>query len=158
VYTSDLRRALDTARAIARPHGLVPVVDLDLREIDQGEWTGLGGDEIRTRWPDLWKARNSTARPGGESPAQVRERAAHALRRIVERSPDGTVLIVTHGVTIRYLTAEVLGYDDARAARLRGLGNGGAVRFEATLYEDRLVLEGFERLDGATPDIEDPND
>src|SRR5688572_19878784 len=54
VYSSDLKRAADTAAPIAASHGLEVQTDRDLREIDQGEWTGLEVDEIRRRWPDLW--------------------------------------------------------------------------------------------------------
>jgi broad specificity phosphatase PhoE len=158
VYSSDLSRAVDTARAIADAHGLDVEVDPAFREIDQGEWTGIPVGEIRDRWPELWgDARHYKARPGGESPQQVRQRALEGLTRIVERHPNGTVVIASHGGTIRWLSAEVLGYDDRASARLRGLSNGGFVSFEARLDSKGLVLSDFERMDGATPDREDPN-
>ena len=159
VYSSDLRRALDTAGAIAAAHDLEVVADADFREIDQGEWEGLPIDEIKRRWPELWgPARHFTQRPGGESPQQVRARALAALRRVVEAHPGETVVIVTHGGTIRWLSAEALGFDDRRAARIRGLGNGAAVSFSARLDDGRLVLEDLVRLDGNTTDLDDPND
>src|SRR3990170_2413628 len=69
IYTSDLSSARDTAHAIAAAHGLDVIEDPDLREIDQGDWTGLTPDEIRERWPDRWgPARHYNSRPGGESP------------------------------------------------------------------------------------------
>ncbi|HVL63572.1 MAG TPA: histidine phosphatase family protein [Actinomycetota bacterium] len=159
VYASDLSRAIDTARAIADAHGLEVHTDPDLREVDQGEWEGLHVDEIRSRWPDLWgPARHYSARPGGESPQQVRDRALRALRRIVERHPGQTVVVVSHGGTIRWLSAEALGYDDRRSARIRGLGNGGVVEIEVALENGALVFGEFRRLDGNTPDLDDPND
>jgi broad specificity phosphatase PhoE len=158
VYSSDLSRAVETAEAIAEGHGLDVAVDPAFREIDQGEWTGLPVAEIQQRWPELWgAARHYSARPGGESPREVRRRALEGLRRVVERHPHGTVVIASHGGTIRWLSAEVLGYDDRASARLRGLSNGGVVSFEARLDSHRLVLSGFERMDRATPDVEDPN-
>ena len=79
VYSSDLGRSLETAGEIAKLHGLEVVPDPDLREVDQGEWTGLDVDEIARRWPALWgDARHYSARPGGEAPAEVRERALRA--------------------------------------------------------------------------------
>lgn len=159
VYTSDLQRARDTAVAIAAPHGLEVIEDPDFREIDQGEWTGLPVEEIKKRWPDMWgPARHYNTRPGGESPQQVRDRALGGLRRVVQAHPDGAVIIVSHGGTIRWLSAEVLGYDDLRSARIRGLGNGGIVSFEAKLDNGSLQLANLQRLDGATPDLDDPND
>ncbi len=159
VYSSDLQRARATALAIAARHGLEVIEDPNFREIDQGEWTGLPVDEIKKRWPELWgPARHFNARPGGESPHQVRARALEALRRVLAAHPDGSVVIVSHGGTIRWLSAEVLGYDDRRSARIRGLGNGGIVSFEAKLDNGSLHLADLQRLDGATPDLDDPND
>ncbi len=158
VYSSDLSRAVETAEAIAKMHGLDVAMDPAFREIDQGEWTGLPVAEIQQRWPELWgAARHYNSRPGGESPRQVRRRALEGLRRVVERHPHGTVVIASHGGTIRWLSAEVLGYDDHASARLRGLSNGGVVSFDARLDSSGLVLSGFERMDRAAPDMEDPN-
>jgi broad specificity phosphatase PhoE len=159
VYSSDLRRALDTARAIAEPLGLDVKVDPAFREIDQGEWEGLHVDEIKRKWPDLWgRARHHRPRPGGESPAEVRWRALDGIRRVVEAGPDRTVVVVTHGGTIRWITAEALGYDDVRSAAIRGVSNGGIVTFDARVQDDSLRLENLQRMDRATPDLDDPND
>lgn len=158
VYSSDLRRAMDTALPIAERHGVEVVTDPGFREIDQGEWTGLTTDEIKARWPDLWgSARHYSTRPGGESPDDVRSRALAALKRVVEAHPDDLVVVVAHGGTIRWLSAEALGYDKNASARLRGLANGGAVSIEARIERGRLVLSDLKRLDGATPDLDDPN-
>lgn len=159
VYSSDLQRAYDTAEPIAHAHGLEVVTDPDFREIDQGEWTGLPVAEIERKWPELWgTARHYNARPGGESPQQVRARALRGLRRAIESTPDGSIVVVSHGGTIRWLCAEALGYDDRASARLRGLGNGGIVSIKGEVENDKLVVWGLERLDGATPDLDDPND
>jgi broad specificity phosphatase PhoE len=159
VYSSDLSRARDTAAAIANHQGLEVITDERFREIDQGEWTGLPVAEIARRWPDLWgAARHYNARPGGESPHQVRERALAALRDAVEAHPDGTIVVVSHGGTIRWLSAEAMGYDDHASAGLRGVGNGGVVSLKADIENGELVLWDLERLDGATPDLDDPND
>jgi broad specificity phosphatase PhoE len=158
VYASDLARAVDTARPIAAVHGLAVITDTSFREIDQGEWTGLTDEEIRRRWPESWgRARYYSARPGGESPSQVRRRALAGLARVVAAHPDGTVVIVSHGVTIRTLVAESLGCDERASARLRGVANGGIVKLEAGLADGRLVLGGFEREDGLAPARDDPN-
>ena len=159
VYSSDLQRAVDTARTIAETHGLQVATDPAFREIDQGEWEGLHVDEIRKRWPELWgEARHYSSRPGGESPADVRSRALAALTRAVTSEPDGTLVVVSHGGTIRWLSAEALGYDDRRSARIRGLGNAGVVRVRAELNDGVLELSDLQRLDGRTTDLDDPND
>lgn len=160
VYSSDLERAVHTAQPIATALGLEVITDPDFREIDQGEWTGLSVEEIARRWPELWgAARHYNARPGGESPHQVRRRAVDGLKRAVEMHPDAAgIVVVSHGGTIRWLCAEALGYDDQRSARLRGVGNGGIVSFKAEIEDGSLRVWELERLDGATPDLDDPND
>jgi broad specificity phosphatase PhoE len=159
VYSSDMRRAVDTARAIAAARGLDVQVDRAFREIDQGDWEGLHVDEIRRKWPELWgPARHHRSRPGGESPAEVRRRALDGLRRVIEARPDQSVVVVTHGGTIRWISAEALGYDDVRSATIRGVANGGIVAFDARLENGRLRLTNLQRMDRATPDLDDPND
>lgn len=158
VFSSDLKRAVHTAEPIAERHGLDVRQDPDFREVDQGEWTGLTTDEIRRRWPDLWgPARHYSTRPGGESPAQVRSRVLRGIGRVVQEHAGQTVVIVSHGAAIRWLSAEALGYDDRRAARIRGLSNGGVVSMDARLEDRRVVVENLVRLDGGTPDLDDPN-
>jgi broad specificity phosphatase PhoE len=159
VYSSDLRRAVDTARPIAEVHGLEVITDERFREIDQGEWEGLHTDEIRERWPTLWGPhRHYSQRPGGESPQQVRARALAGLSDIVKDHPAGKVVVVSHGGTIRWIAAEALGYDDKRSARLRGVGNGAVVCLDGQVVDGALQLGNFSRLDGNTPDLDDPND
>jgi broad specificity phosphatase PhoE len=159
VYSSALKRSIATATAIARPHGLEVQEDAAFNEIDQGEWTGLSTSEIARRWPDLWGAnRHHSPRPGGESPQDVRKRALAGLKRIVDAHPEGVVVLVSHGGTIRWLTAEALGYDDVQSMTIRGLGNGQAVSIDARLEDGRLVLSNVQRLDGSSVGLDDPND
>jgi probable phosphoglycerate mutase len=158
VYASDLQRASETAKAIARRHGLEVHLDERLREIDQGEWTGLTPDEICERWPDLWgMARHYTPRPGGETPEQVRARALSALKDIARENPDVGVVVCSHGGTIRWISAETLGYDDKLSAGIRGVNNGGIVSIEAEMKGEDLVLSELVRLDGKTYELDDPN-
>lgn len=71
IYSSPLSRALDTAKAVAAPHGLeVQVVD-DLAEINVGEWSGKTWAEIHEIWPELaknWRVNplDSGPPPGGK--------------------------------------------------------------------------------------------
>jgi len=159
VYSSDLERALHTARAIAELHDLEVRPDPAFREIDQGEWTGLPTEEIRARWPELWGgARHYSARPGGESPSEVRTRALGGLVRVVAQHPTGTVVVVSHGGTIRWIGAEALGYDDHESARMEGLANGAMVVLEAEIANQGLALSGYERWDDRATPADDPND
>ena len=151
VYASDLSRAVETARPLADARDVLITTDPDLREIDQGVWEGMHADEIERRWPELWgRARHYHARPGGETPTEVRARALRALRRIVEAHPDATVAVVSHGGTMRWLVAEAMGYDDLESAQLRGVSNGGVVELEVGERDGTLTFGDIKRHDGAT--------
>src|SRR5690349_15996562 len=63
VYSSDLRRAHETAEILAAPHAVPIVVDPALREIDIGSWSGLTRAEIAARFPN-------GDRPDGETHEQ----------------------------------------------------------------------------------------
>ncbi|MCH8055577.1 MAG: histidine phosphatase family protein, partial [Deltaproteobacteria bacterium] len=55
IYSSDLKRALQTAEAIRRFHDLEVTVDSDFRELDHGEFEGLTFTDIRASYPDFIK-------------------------------------------------------------------------------------------------------
>ncbi len=115
LVSSDLRRAKQTAHAIARRTGLDISEDADLREISMGRWEGLTYAEIEARYPEelaRWQADPlHVAPPEGETLITFRERLVRALRRWRELAPDKTVVWVTHGGAIGILLCEVLGLD-----------------------------------------------
>jgi probable phosphoglycerate mutase len=122
VYSSPLRRTLDTARTVARPHGLVPIAREGLREIDHGRWEGLTRAEVEARYADeyaRWERDPFTFAPdGGECGLDVMARALPVIRRIVEDHPDENVAVVSHKATIRLVISSLLGFD-ARGYRDR---------------------------------------
>ncbi len=158
VYSSDLQRAADTARAIAGRHNLEVHLDPAFREIDQGEWTGLTTDEIRRRWRERWwSARHQKTRPRGEAPHQLRARCLEGLKRVAMEHPDGTVVIVGHGGMIRCMRAEALGWKKGRWTGIKWIGNGGIVFLEAAIGDGNLILSHWEHLDRRTADLDDPD-
>jgi len=116
-YTSDLRRARDTASAVAAVTGREAEPRADLREIALGEWEGLTREELIDRYPELWerwqRAPSWDIPPGCEGAAAFEARVALALQRILERHPRGDVLVVTHGGVIQVALARVFGKGSA---------------------------------------------
>ncbi len=125
VYSSPLRRASETAMAIASRHGVEVVVDERLTEMDVGEFDGLTFDEMRKRYPDfmsrwLGKEAGTLHMPGGgECLQDVQDRALACLRRIGERHDKGAVAIVTHNFTIHTLLCDALNMSICDFRRLR---------------------------------------
>lgn len=121
-YASDLRRAMETAAIIAAPHGQAVRPVPALREINFGLWEGLTHREIAATHPEALKqwllGAGEVTVPGGESFAQVRERAWQAVQAIIAEHRGQKVLAVSHGGTIRSLLCAVLNLDTASVWRL----------------------------------------
>jgi len=113
VWSSPLRRAQETAAAIATPRGLTVRVEEAFREMRFGQWEGLTVDDVSTRFPALYRAWLETphlaALPGAETLAQVKARALLGLEDLREAHDGQTVCLVTHGITSRILILEALG-------------------------------------------------
>ncbi|SEG38132.1 probable phosphoglycerate mutase [Nonomuraea solani] len=106
IVTSPLKRARQTAAAVAQRTGLEVEVDEDLRETDFGAWEGHTFTEVQRRWPAelaAWLADPEVAPPGGESFATVAHRVETARERLVERHEGKTVLAVSHVTPIKML-------------------------------------------------------
>ena len=121
-YASPLQRAVETASILAAPHGLQPVTEPALREIDYGHWEGLTRSEVKIGFRDeyaTWEEDPLTIAPlGGESGINVLNRALPAIRRIVEQHSQRCVVVVAHKGINRLLISSLLGLD-ARAYRDR---------------------------------------
>jgi probable phosphoglycerate mutase len=99
IIASDLIRAAATAAPLARLTGLPVSYDKDLRERHGGEWEGLTGTEIRTRYPVEFQ---TWSPPGGETATGVADRVNGALDRIIETLPPGALaVVVSHGAALR---------------------------------------------------------
>jgi broad specificity phosphatase PhoE len=119
VYASDLRRAWETAEAVAAPRGLEVVRLPELREVDVGSWSGCTRDECAQRFPEAfarWQ-QGGSGWDDGESYEEMGERIVEAIRTIAADHPDGAVLVVSHGGPIRAVHAHALGVDIARHRR-----------------------------------------
>jgi phosphoserine phosphatase len=123
VYSSPLRRALQTARIIAGPHGLRVKSVAELIECDIGRWERLTWEEIRACDAlALRRFEKDPARfgyPGGENFQQVGERVGRALKVLFKKHAGQTILVVGHHVVNRVYLAGLLGLPASRAKRVR---------------------------------------
>ncbi|CAL5001631.1 unnamed protein product [Urochloa decumbens] len=109
IYSSDLKRAAETAKTIARICNLPNVVfDPALRERHIGDMQGMKFQDAATERPEAYKAfmshkRNQQIPGGGESLDQLSERCVSCLLNIVEKHKGERVIVVSHGGTIREL-------------------------------------------------------
>jgi broad specificity phosphatase PhoE len=129
IYSSPLRRALETAQAIGRFHR-VRVVPLDgLKELDVGEVDGMTYDEMRIHHGEFFqkwmKDFTSVRLPGGGYIPELRDKCCAAIRGVVSReqmtydNEDKVVVAVTHFFPILCIVCDTLGLDLSHCRRLR---------------------------------------
>ena len=114
VYSSPLQRALHTAELIAGPHGLAPELVEGLDSMDYGDWAGQLDVDVAHRWPELYRRWRQDPFgiqiPGGESTADLRDRAVVALHSALDRHADGeTIAVISHQVVTKSLICALAG-------------------------------------------------
>jgi broad specificity phosphatase PhoE len=112
LYSSAMRRAVETARAIGRACGLVARIESGLHERRMGPLSGVSREEglaayveARRRW---MAGEVDYTHEGGESFAQIQARVVPIWERIVAASLSQTIVVVAHGVVIRVLLTTIL--------------------------------------------------
>jgi broad specificity phosphatase PhoE len=146
VYSSPLSRAMETAERIVQrqqqggmqvqPHG-------ELIDFDFGKWQGKRISEVKFTDPDifeLWESHPERVRiPGAETLQEVRERMMAGLDEILAHHPEGTVVLVSHGLTNKVLLCALLGLDNSHFWKIRQ-DNGAISIFKYTGEGSKLIL------------------
>lgn len=127
IVSSDLSRAADTARALARRVGLEVQTDPRLRELAFGAREGLTWQESWERFPDqmkAWSEGDETQIAGAETHAQAGARLDAALRDYLTELPLGeTLVVVAHGAVLRTGILTFLGVPEESWRQFGGLAN-----------------------------------
>lgn len=114
LYTSGLKRAVETADIIGDRIGLTPVVIEEFREIDFGVLTGRVDTEVRSEYAEFQRERaqqtSDLRYPGGENGSDVVARVMPRIEQLCQ-APERRVAVVTHGGVIRALCAHLLQTD-----------------------------------------------
>jgi broad specificity phosphatase PhoE len=121
-YSSPLSRAVETAEAIARHHGLAVYKLEGLADLNYGDWQGLSLAKVKKKYPNLyrqWETMPQTVRfPQGETLEEVRVRALAAVDQVLRRHPRQSILLVSHRVVNKVLIAAFIGLDDSHFWRI----------------------------------------
>ncbi len=113
VYSSPLKRAMVTATRVAKPHEMQVREAPELSDINFGLWEGLTQKDVQERWPAIhkrWVGNPSWVKfPGGEGVRRAWKRVNSGLREILFLHGTGTIVIVSHRVPIKMMTAYLMG-------------------------------------------------
>ncbi len=114
IYSSDLKRAHQTALPLAETLSLPVQTDARLREIHQGAWQGVLIGDIRAKWPDEiagWESAPWEHQPpGGESLAQLQARIHEVIDALIAQHADETIAVFTHKLPIALLKIRYQGH------------------------------------------------
>ena len=139
VYSSDLCRAADTAKAVAEPLGLHVLTDHRLREIFAGDWEGRTFDELTARYPNYTVFRTDIGNcttDNGETIAQLSQRVLTAFMEIGGANPGKTVVIATHATPIRAIQCHCEGKPLSQMKDIPWVTNASVT---TVIYEDHKL-------------------
>lgn len=131
IYTSPLKRTLQTSRVAAKGSHLPLRIDPNLTEFAFGRWQGWKFEELvkDKTYHRFLKDPLKTTVPGGETIRDVQKRGLKSLRRATREFPKGRLLLVSHGDVIRALICHYLQLPLEEFRRLR-IDNGSLTAFE----------------------------
>lgn len=112
VYTSPLKRAMETAMAIAQPHDIRPVAVAGLAEADVGRWEDRAWPEIAENDAEAYLAFRedpvANGYPGGEDLRTVTNRVKEAIDEFAAGHLGQQVAVSAHSVVNRLYLGELL--------------------------------------------------
>lgn len=127
IYSSDLIRAYDTAKALGDIIGVEPIKTKGLREVYAGLWEGKPMTELRERFPQylIWLTDIGKAKcDEGESMEELWYRAEEEFVRLAQLNPGKNVMIASHAALIRAMCCVWKGIDIHEAQTIPWVTNG----------------------------------
>jgi broad specificity phosphatase PhoE len=154
IYSSPLKRALDTANIVARYQKIGVHVAEGFIDFDYGEWQSLPEEEAKRLYPTLhneWHNNpHKVKMPGGESLEDVRKRAVAIVNDVLSKY-QGSILLVSHRVVNKVLICSLLGLDNSHFWNIN-LDVGGITifnyvdgRFVLTRHNDTSHLKELQK-------------
>ena len=123
IYSSPLKRALDTAQAIASHHQLTVQVEAGLREMEVGELEGVSIAELGTSFGQFlleWRQGQGLEKlPGGESVVELADRVWATIQLIIKEHERETIVVVSHFFTTVVTICKALGWPLNTLERIR---------------------------------------
>jgi probable phosphomutase (TIGR03848 family) len=107
IYSSPLERALETAQAIAAPHGLEVQVREKIGEVQYGAWNGQPLKKLvkKPLWASVQVYPSGTRFPGGETIGEMQARVVAALDEMRSAHPHGIIAAVAHADVVKAAVA-----------------------------------------------------
>jgi len=154
IYSSPLRRAIDTANIIARYQKIGVHIAEGLIDFDYGEWQSLPEQRAKRLYPSLhdeWHNNpHKVKMPGGESLEDVKKRAIKVVNDVLSEY-QGSVVLVSHRVVNKVLICFLLGLDNSYFWNIKQDVGGITIfnyvdgRFVLTRHNDTSHLKELQK-------------
>ena len=141
IYSSDLSRAVNTAKILAAKFHLRIVEERGLREVNFGEWEGKAISELAENFPDFGKFFTNPDKvhpPGGETFLECQARVMNALDEIIAEHENQKIVVVSHGAAIRLIICAVL---DIRIRKMWSISQYNMALNVLTYEEGNFLVE-----------------
>lgn len=142
IYSSDLPRAMQTAKPVAEKLGLPIVERPEFRETNNGELAGMKNELALARYPGLfWNTLGWEERyPGGESPRDFFERIRNAWDSFQNevRQREENAILVTHSGCIHVIRCILTGQPYSNKAKHNKVEHAKLITLE---YRDEIWKE-----------------
>jgi len=143
IYSSPMKRALDTAQAICQACRLEVNLAPELKEIDAGELEGVYADKMERHqaifWAEWLRGNACIPLPGGESLEELQRRVWRGIVPITTNHPQETVVVVSHQFVNLAIICRAMGMDLHYVTHLR-LDPGAVSILEISPQGNSLVL------------------
>lgn len=165
LYSSDLKRAVETAELLSERLEFAPMLDARWRERDIGKWQGMTISEIRAWYPDEYQQLQADIEgyrvPGGESRGDVKKRVLEGFNDVLAGNKGNTVGILSHTTATHMLLETIIPGYDVYAVVLGNtsvttIARSDADNWELVTANDLSHLEGLPS--GSVGELEQKDD
>jgi broad specificity phosphatase PhoE len=133
VHSSAERTSAETARIVAARTGAAHRTVAALAEIDLGLWDGLTTDELKRRYPKIFKRwcsdPTSVCPPEGEEVSHAYARLKQPLEKLVRRQGDWRIAVVLGPLAFGLARCWL---ESVELSQVRSLTHNGPIRYELT--------------------------
>lgn len=159
MYSSVLKRTMETAEYIAKKKNLPIIPREDLKEINGGLWEGMRWDNLLVKYPqeyNTWETKPHLHQmPEGESMQSFQQRLISAIEDILRKEDGRNICIVTHGTAIRALLCWFRGWPLDQIVRIPWCDNTAVTIISKEQDTFHIELEGdTSHLDAASSTLE----
>lgn len=136
IYSSSLKRAIQTAKFVADKLNKEIIIKNDLVEYNAGDWEGMTLDDIKVAYPkesDVWvKDISQVETPNGQKMSVFYDIKRKAFDEIIEENKgfDGTILIVGHVIALMCIVCHITKVDIKYLKDIKYFPNASMFEFD----------------------------